>query len=141
MAHKSEYKESWIDNYIIIFIFILIFLGFWFIKGHAHASFIPDTPQKVDLLANAIYHSEGGKRAKYGIKSIPCKNLRECRRYCKNTIRNNVKRWNNAGRKTDYLTFLRNKYAPSNVSNDPTNLNRHWLKNVRFYINNPKKIQ
>lgn len=120
------------------FIFTILFI---FITDYAIASFIPDTPEKVNQLADAIYWAEGGKNARYGIKSVPCENLRECRRVCKNTIRNNVKRWDNSGRKVDYLTFLRKKYAPLGVSNDPTNLNRHWLKNVRWLLNNPKEIK
>lgn len=127
--------------YLVCLMLMLLFLATVSTCNPAWGEeWIPDTPQKVDLLADAIFWSEGGKNAKYGIKSIPCDTLKECRRICKNTIRNNVKRWNDSGRKVDYLTFLRNKYAPIGADNDLSNLNSNWLKNVKGFLSNPKKI-
>lgn len=87
----------------------------------------------IERLAESIYRAEGGTKAKkpYGILSIPCEGKEHCGRICRNTIRNNLKRWNNAGRKEPYLQFLANRYAPLFAENDPNGLNNHWLSNVR----------
>ena len=101
--------------------------------------------ESVDLDKGAIESSsqnvkaEGGKNAikPYGILSIPCDTEAECRRICKNTIRNNIKRFNDYGhnRFTSYLQFLQSRYAPVGANNDPTNLNQNWLKNVKYFYN------
>jgi hypothetical protein len=93
-----------------------------------------------DQLADAIYHAEGGKNTNfpYGIKSVRCDSDRECRAICINTIRNNVRRFKQDNRGfSSYLEFLANRYAPVGVANDPTNLNRNWLRNVKYFLANP----
>lgn len=81
-------------------------------------------------IADAIYIVEGGAKAKvpYGILSVK---TNDPRRICLNTIRNNYIRWQNAGSKGDFLEFLAGRYAPIGVANDPRNLNRNWLPNLR----------
>jgi len=83
-------------------------------------------------LADAIYHCEGGAKAKkpYGILSVAVSGEPEARRVCLNTIRNNWKRWEAAGSPGTYLEFLARRFAPVGVANDPSGLNRNWLKNV-----------
>ncbi len=89
-------------------------------------------------IADAIYLAEGGARAKvpYGILSVKVKDEAEARQVCLNTIRNNRKRYANYGYKQypDYLSFLASRYCPIGVSNDPSNLNKNWLKNVRYFL-------
>lgn len=91
-------------------------------------------------LANAIYKAEGGKKARkpYGVLSVQCDSEKQCREICINTIRNNAKRWkqktHNADKYPDYLSFLASRYAPVGVNNDPKNLNKNWLKNVKFFL-------
>lgn len=104
---------------------LLVFAG---VSTQALASEIP-----VDKIVDAIYRVEGGEKAKvpFGILSVPCKGYADCRRVCKNTVRNNYKRWEKAGRPGDYIEFLARRYAPANVANDPKKLNRNWLKNLR----------
>ena len=95
-------------------------------------------------LADAIYWAEGGSgtRFLYGIRSVRCDNDRECRAVCINTIRNNVRRFREDSEGFDnYLEFLAHRYAPIGVENDPGDLNRDWLRNVRYYLTNPKKVQ
>jgi len=88
--------------------------------------------------ADAIYLAEGGPKAKkpYGILSVPCDSEAACRRICINTIRNNVKRYNDYGHKTygEYIEFLASRYAPIGADNDPQDLNRNWIKNVRAFL-------
>ena len=86
----------------------------------------------------AIYKAEGGKKAKkpYGILSVPCNTKKECRQICYNTVRNNKKRYKEYGHKQydTYLEFLASRYAPVGASNDPTNLNKNWIKNVKYFL-------
>jgi len=101
----------------------------------AYEEFIPDTEKKVNQLADAIYLAEGGAKTRfpYGIKSIPCEDEEQCRRYCKNTIRNNVRRWRAAiskGDKRDYLTFLWHRYCPPKAHT----LNVNWKRNVSAFL-------
>jgi len=52
-----------------------------------------------------------------------------CRYHCEETVKNNYKRWIQAGKPTDYLTFLWHRYSPP----DSHPLNRNWLKNVSYF--------
>lgn len=100
----------------------------------------PDTGRPfpdVERLSQAIFKAEGGNRAKkpFGVLSIRVKDKLHAKKICQATIRNNYKRWVKAGRKGDFINFLASKYAPVGVANDPSNLNVHWAKNVRFWYN------
>lgn len=83
-----------------------------------------------ERLADAIYKAEGGDKAKapYGILSVKVSGKDEARRVCLNTIRNNLKRWEKAGRPGDYIDFLADKYCPQSV--DPIG-NKNWKRNVK----------
>jgi len=93
-----------------------------------------------DEIADAIYKSEGADLATYpyGIRSVKCEGLTECRQVCLNTIRNNRKRYVDYGHKKydTYLEFLASRYAPVNAPNDPQELNKNWLKNVKWFLEN-----
>lgn len=86
-------------------------------------------------IVNAIYIAEGGSKAKYlyGIRSVKYKNEADAKRICLNTVRNNRKRYLKYGYKEykTFLEFLASRYAPIGVKNDPKNLNRNWLRNVK----------
>lgn len=94
-------------------------------------------------LADAIYLAEGGKKAQYpyGITSIVCSSDKECRRICINTIRNNKVRYNNYGylHYSTYLEFLASRYCPVGVENDKKDLNKNWLKNVKYFLEKGRK--
>jgi hypothetical protein len=89
-----------------------------------------------EAIADAIYLAEGGEMAKrpFGVLSVKCDGYRECRQVCLNTVQNNFTRWQVAGAQGDYLEFLARRYAPIGAENDPQGLNRHWLKNVRYFL-------
>jgi hypothetical protein len=91
-----------------------------------------------EQIADAIYLAEGGAKAKvpFGILSVKCDGYDDCRQVCLNTIRNNRKRYADYGYKQydTYLEFLASRYAPIGASNDPTNLNKNWLKNVKYFL-------
>lgn len=91
-----------------------------------------------EIIADAIYIAEGGEKAAvpYGIMSVKVKNEAEARQVCLNTIRNNRKRYDKYGYKQhdSFLEFLGSRYAPIGAENDKYNLNKNWVKNVRFYV-------
>jgi len=89
-----------------------------------------------EKVVNAIYLAEGGKSAKvpYGILSVKVANESEARQVCLNTVRNNWRRWEDAGKPGEYLQFLRDRYAPIGAKNDPKGLNKNWLKNVKNHL-------
>lgn len=111
-------------------------------------NYLPDTPDKVDRLLEAIYRAENSIKYPYGIKSIPIKGdtqderERYARRICKRTIKNNITRFgrfsNAQQTKNDvsYLKFLQSRYCPTtgNLSQSEKELNGNWLKNVKFYL-------
>ena len=106
---------------------LVVIIASWLVMPSAQAEI---SPAQVSRIADAIYLAEGGARAKYGIKSVSCTSLSDCRRVCENTIKNNYRRWLKAGAKGDFLEFLANRYAPVEVHP----LNKNWLPNVRFFL-------
>lgn len=47
------------------------------------------------------------------------------------------RRWNAAGRPKDFISFLGNRYCPS----DAHPLNKHWIKNVKFFFKKFKNAE
>jgi len=90
-------------------------------------------------IVDAIYIIEGGKNTSfpYGIQSVHCDGLEECRQVCYNTVKNNVARWQKArieGYTKDYLTFLWHRYCPPDLHP----LNQNWKKNL---LNQLEKVK
>ena len=50
------------------------------------------------------------------------------------TIYKNYYRWENAGKPTDFITYLGNVYCPVGAENDPSGLNNHWIGNVKNWV-------
>lgn len=102
---------------------VLVLLAFMIFSSNVFAQ--PDFSK----IADAIYKAEGGAKAKkpFGILSVPCEGYTDCRRICLNTIRNNYRRWQNAGNPGEYLEFLASRYAP--IEAHP--INKNWLPNVK----------
>lgn len=89
-----------------------------------------------NLLADAIYRAEGGRKASrpYGIMYKGCDwaHPEYCRQICLNTLRNTYKRYLKAlpSEQRTFWVYLRDRYAP--LSDSP--LNANWLPNVlRLY--------
>ena len=88
-------------------------------------------------LADAIYRAEGGARAQYpyGVRSIDTHgDAAYARRITLNSIRNAKRRWNSDGNPGGFLDFMAKRWAPVGAINDPNGLNRHWVKNVRYFL-------
>lgn len=89
-----------------------------------------------DQFCDAVYIAEGGQKAKkpYGILSVPCNTESECRKICINSVRNNLKRFNNQSKYDDYIDFFGSRWCPVGAENDPTGLNKYWINNVRLIL-------
>jgi hypothetical protein len=83
-----------------------------------------------EQIADAIYRAENSVKYPYGIKSINTHGDKEyARRICLNTIRNNRRRWQAAGRPGDYIDFLQSRYCPGQDG-------VAWRKNVKRFLKN-----
>lgn len=83
----------------------------------------------LDKWADSIKITEGNYL--YGIKSIKPKNALEARKICKNTVRNNYKRFiakgGNSSDLKGYINFLADRYCPKSA--DPQG-NINWKANM-----------
>ena len=105
----------------ISIIFILSAIGIAFAGGDSH--FYSD-----DQIADAIYIAEGGAKTAHPYGILKTYKATTSRQACINTIRHARRDWNGSG---DFIAFLGSRYAPVGAANDPTNLNKNWIKNVR----------
>lgn len=84
-------------------------------------------------IAEAIFQSEGGYKTNYpyGIKSVYCNGIQECKQICLNTIQANRIRYAEYGYKTHktYLGFLQSRYCPSSIRGC-----ENWLPNVQYFL-------
>jgi len=91
----------------------------------------------VERMADAIYKAEGGKKARvpYGILSVKVKDEADARRICINSIRNNIKRWERAGKPGTMIEFMADRWCPH--ASDPKG-NANWKRNVTAIYNSTK---
>ena len=87
-----------------------------------------------DQISDAIYMAEGGAGNifPYGIM----KHYRHTttRQACLNTIAHCRRDFIAAGGPGDFISYLAARYAPLNCDNDPLGLNKHWKKNVLWFL-------
>ena len=122
--------------YNIIRHYALIFLTGLVLSGCSQTpawsqSALPD----FERLANAIYKAEGGAKTSHPYGILAKYKHTTPRQACINTCRNQWKRHQAHNCRKDYLTCLRNRYCPIGAENDPGNLNKNWLNNVRHFLN------
>lgn len=86
-------------------------------------------------VADAIFRAEGGYKTKHPYGILKKYKKTSPRQACLNTIRSKYLAWKSIeGPKAPFLEYLASKYAPIGVANDPTNLNKNWLNNVRYFM-------
>ena len=91
----------------------------------------PELRKELSRYVAAIRYAENGKTYQYGIIHKRCKaGYRNQAGWCAATVQKNWDRWHKAGAKGDFITYLGGIYCPIGVKNDPTGLNKHWIKNV-----------
>ena len=103
---------------------------------------VPAQAYTADEFCDAIYHAEGGENTRhpYGVLSVSCETAKECRRICINSYNNNQRRFANQSKHTDFVDFFGSRWAPVGATNDPQGLNVNWVKNVRWFLDNPKAV-
>ena len=141
-------EGGWMGRLIIALLLALPVMGqspYEAIKakdGQAHAeSFVdaikvnirPELRSELAPVVAAIRFAENGRKGReYGILHPRVKpTYRSQAGWCAATVQKNYDRWTKAGSKGDFITFLGNRYCPVGAENDPTGLNKHWIKNVR----------
>lgn len=82
-------------------------------------------------IANAIYHAEGGANTRHPYGILAHYKHTTPRQACINTIRHAKRDWNGRG---DFIVFLGNRYCPVGAANDPTGLNKNWIRNVKYFL-------
>jgi hypothetical protein len=91
------------------------------------------------LVLLSIRKSENGRPGReFGIMNKAANNLDKQAGWAACTIVKNRDRWNKTDKKIDFITFLGSKYCPVGASNDPTGLNKNWVKNVKTWYNKIK---
>lgn len=89
-----------------------------------------------ERLATAVWHAEGGTKAKvaYGVLSVKVAGPGEARQVTLRSIRNHRQRHAAHSCGLGFLDCWSRRWAPLNASNDPDGLNRNWLRNVRYFL-------
>lgn len=88
-----------------------------------------------ECLANAIWHAEGGMKARvpYGVLTLKVSSASHARQVTLVSIANNVERWRAAGSPSpDFLPTMARRWCPD----DPIN----WERNVRWFYGRRKPI-
>jgi len=95
----------------------------------------PELRKELSRYVAAIRYAEnGGKGRQYGILHKRVKpTYRSQAGWCAATVQKNYDRWVKAGSKGAFVVFLGKRYCPVGADNDPTGLNKHWIKNVERY--------
>ena len=107
----------------------------WLILAFPLAGFGAIPEGFADRMADAIYKAEGGDKTRfpYGVKSVKVKDRQEARKVTINSVRNNWKRWERAGKPGKFVDFMADRWCP--VSVDPVG-NENWKSNVRKLLKN-----
>lgn len=90
------------------------------------------------VVAAIRYAENGSKGREYGILHPRVKpTYRSQAGWCAATVQKNFTRWLNTN-PTDkttlaFIQFLGSRYCPVGADNDPTGLNKYWVKNVYHY--------
>lgn len=88
-----------------------------------------------DEIANAIYFAEGGAATRHPYGILKKYKTTTPRQACINTIKHARRDWNGKG---DFIEFLGSRYCPVGAANDPTGLNKNWVKNVKRILEKRK---
>lgn len=85
----------------------------------------------VNQIADGIRKIENSTKFPYGIKSIELKGKTQqekeiyARKICINSINNNFKRWENAGKPGDFFVFMNKRYCPPDTN---------WSNNLKSVL-------
>jgi len=85
----------------------------------------------VSHVGEAIKVAENDPTGRFGIRSETFKSVKDDQKTLDNSVRNNRKRWEKAGKPGKFVDFMGKRWAPIGAKNDPKNLNKNWPNNVR----------
>lgn len=131
--YGGQVKESSAWPIIWIVLGVLLFSSLLLNKAHAREHTNTE-------IVDAIFHAEGGVKAKYkyGIRSVKYADEKEARKICFNTVRNNRKRFADYGHKkySTFIEFLGSRYCPTEgkLTQAEKRLNGNWVRNVNFFL-------
>lgn len=100
--------------------------------------YFPASPRNYPVnpfaLLLAIREAEKGRKGfEFGVVSAKDSDLKtQCRLACE-TVKNHLARFQAQSGEEDFIAFLGKSYAPLGAENDPHNLNRNWVKNVKWF--------
>lgn len=117
----------WISTILALSTMIVLFSG-----KQARAAEPQYAGYTLNQWANAIHKAEGNDN--YGILSVKCTKGGNCRQICKNTVKNNYRRWKRGKSHIPYVRFLQRRYCPIRCFNDPTGLNSNWERNMSYWL-------
>jgi len=87
-------------------------------------------------IADAIYLAEGGVKTSHPYGILAHYKHTTPRQACLNTIAHAYRDWDSKG---DFIEFLGSRYCPIGADNDPTGLNKNWVKNVKYFLERGNK--
>lgn len=117
------------DTLILMKEKLIILIIFLLIASPAFAQ----TKINIEKLATAIYYAEGGAKTNFPYGILIKYKTTTPRQACINTINSALKRYEKTNKKLDFITFLGLTYCPVGAKNDPTGLNKNWVRNVKFH--------
>ena len=132
-SFRRNHASAWIVGSCLAFAALLI------LTCLAFAVEIDGRDYSHDEITEAIGKAENSVRYPYGIKSIDTNgDVAYARRICMNSVRNNERRWINAGRPGCFIEFMSRRFCPIGAPDDPTGLNKHWSSNVKYFLTRNK---
>ncbi len=87
--------------------------------------------KRIAHIGEAIKVAENDATGRFGIRSVKVGSKREAQRVLDNSVRNNIKRWEKAGKPGKFIDFMGKRWAPVGAKNDPKGLNKYWAGNVK----------
>lgn len=81
-------------------------------------------------LCDAIYKTEGGSKTKHPYGILKKYKTATPRQACLNTVASNMRRYEASAKDKTFIAFMGASYAPLNAKNDPSGLNKNWVRNV-----------
>ena len=85
-------------------------------------------------IVQAIYRAEGGLKTRHPYGILAKYKHTTPRQACFNTVKSARRRFAKQTKEKDFIHFLSLTYCPIGAKNDPTHLNIHWKKNVKYFL-------
>ncbi len=100
--------------------------------GYASPKPSYDNPT-INKIVDSIYKAEGGAKTRhpYGILTVK---TRDARKVCYEVVNWRYQMWLSTNRKESFIQYLSRSYCPIGAKNDPTGLNRNWVRNVNHFM-------